>query len=205
MSDEGDGAIDAPANGHEGNTAGADAARTASANAGKGGGNDGNQGGDGGRGGRRKPDFSEEQNRYIGGLVARHDDKLRTVETERDAEREKAKTLSDRVATLERDNRQARAENAVIAAAAKLKADNPEHVYRMVRDELQFDDQGKPKDVTTLLEGFKKDNPRYFGGVTVSGADGGKGSGASEEPTDMSAFLRRGAQAARARLREMPS
>ena len=126
------------------------------------------------RSSRSKPQFSEEQNRWIGARLAREEDKRRGIEGERDAAKTQVTSLTERVSTLERDLRLSRAENAVIAEATKLKADDPAIIYRLVKDDLQFGDDGKPKDVAALLEQYKKDHPRLFGVASVSGADGGK-------------------------------
>lgn len=145
---------------------------------------------DGARGRPAKPVFSEEQHRWIGGKLAREEDRRRSIEAERDGEREKVHGLSERIGSLERENRQVRAENAIIAAAARARAENPAHIYRMLRDDLQYDDQGLPMNVDAAVEQFRREHPRYFSGTHVSGADGGRGSASGNTATDMDAVLR---------------
>lgn len=144
---------------------------------------------------RAKPQFDEAQNRWIGARLAREEDKRRAIEAELTTEKERATTATQRISTLERDLRLSRAENAVIAEATKLKADDPSIIFRLVKDDLQFGDDGKPKDVTPLLEQYKKDHPKLFGVASTSGADGGKGGDGGGDPTqgsvgDLNSWIR---------------
>lgn len=156
------------------------------------------------RSSRAKPQFDEAQNRWIGARLAREEDKRRTIEAELTAEKERATTATQRISTLERDLRLSRAENAVIAEATKLKADDPAIIFRLVKDDLQFGDDGKPQNVAALLEGYKKDHPKLFGVASTSGADGGKGS--DEKPVTvggLNAWMRE--QAAQSKTRATSS
>lgn len=143
--------------------------------------------------GRRKPQFDEEQNRWIGARFAREEDKRRAIEGERDALKAEKGTLETRLSTLERDLRTTRAENAVLAAATKLGAGKPELVWRQVKDDLDYDDEGKPKDVDSVVTKAKQAYPELFGVRAASGADGGKG-GDTGDTLDMNAFIRQGAR-----------
>ena len=155
------------------------------------------------RNSRAKPQFSEEQNRWIGARLAREEDKRRAIEADLNTEKERANTATQRISALERDLRLSRAENAVIAEATKLKADDPAIIFRLVKDDLQFGDDGKPKDVTTLLEQYKKDHPKLFGAVSTSGADGGKGGAQPLSGDDLNAWFRE--QAAKSKTRAQSS
>lgn len=90
-------------------------------------------------------------------------------------------------ATLRRMN----AERAVESAARKAQAEHPEVVMRLIRDDLQFDDEGNPTNVDTLIGKLKKEYPRYFVAV-ATGADGGKTG--SPDAADMNQLIRRAAR-----------
>jgi hypothetical protein len=67
-----------------------------------------------------------------------------------------------------------RAEGAVLRAATKLRAECPDLIYRLLRDDLDFDADGQPTGVDALVEACKKEHPRLFAAATTSGGDGGK-------------------------------
>lgn len=168
-------------------------------------------GGGNGGGGKSKTtsdiDWTNEEarNAYINRIAAREARKA-TQATERrlreDQEREDAIKRGDEKklredAERERDAartelRTTRAESAVIKAAVRAGSDDPDLVFKAVRDDLEFGDDGKPTNVSDLVSALKKERPRLFGGGTDrrSGADGGKG-GESAGGDDMNQIIRR--------------
>lgn len=151
--------------------------------------------------GRRKPQFSEDQNRWIGRMQATADQRRRAVESERDAAKTERDALKTERETLQRDLRLSRAENAVFAAATKAGALHPDLIFRAVRDDLQFGDDGKPKDIETIVAKYKTDYPALFGARQSSGADGGRGGGGGKDDAqDMNAIIRRSANTLRGRF-----
>lgn len=167
-----------------------------------GGGQDGaNRGAAEHRDGRRKPQFSEDQNRWIGRMQASADQRRRAVESERDAAKTERDALKTERETLQRDLRLSRAENAVFAAATKAGALHPDLIFKAVRDDLQFGDDGKPKDIETIVAKYKTDYPALFGARQSSGADGGRGGGGgADDAQDMNAIIRRSANTLRGRF-----
>lgn len=69
-----------------------------------------------------------------------------------------------------------RAREAAVQAAAN--AINPEAIWRMVRSDVTYDDDGNPENLAELVSAVKADMPELFRSPNGS-ADGGVGSGAS--------------------------
>lgn len=84
------------------------------------------------------------------------------------------KRASDTATELQRE----RAEKTIrdAAASAGARADRLASVYRLIRDDVKYDDDGRPDNVDALIAQAQKDAPEFFARVTGSG-DGGKGSG----------------------------
>ena len=106
-------------------------------------------------------------------------DRLDAIEERDQTDLEKAQS---RVTELEKHYgeattqlQQERAEKAIrdAAASAGARADRLPSVYRLVRDEVEFGDDGKPSNVAALIEQAKTDAPEFFQRVSGSG-DGGK-------------------------------
>lgn len=155
-------------------------------------------------------EFDEEQQREVQRIVRRE------VEAARRKAAAEAQTLKERqeaeargeyqklLAQVERERdearmamRQVEAERAVEQAARKLAAEHPEVIYKLVRDEIEFDDAGRARNAEDLVARLKKEYPRYFLPAPVAapgnGADGGKKGGDKATGGDMDAILRRAA------------
>jgi hypothetical protein len=120
-------------------------------------------------------------------LKAREDAEL----SETDRLQKRAKELEDSNTALRSQIRDRDARDAVTIAARKLGALDPSAAYRLVRDELEFDEKtGEILDVEKALKKAKAEFPTLFGRAAGS-ADGGSGSrqGAA---ADMNAWLRGG-------------
>lgn len=98
--------------------------------------------------------------------------------TEVERARDAAKEWERKHGELSGELRAERAEKAIrdAAAAAGARADRLASVYRLVRDGVEYGDDGKPKNVAALVEQAKTDAPEFFARVSGSG-DGGKGGG----------------------------
>jgi DNA gyrase/topoisomerase IV subunit A len=110
-------------------------------------------------------------------------------ETERlTKERDELKKEKDTWAAERRD-RDAR--DTVIEAASdeKLAARNPRAIYRLVKDDLEFDDKGHVSNLSAVLKQAKTDYPELFG-KTVGSGDGGAGSRQSGGAQDMNDWIR---------------
>lgn len=70
------------------------------------------------------------------------------------------------------------ARDSVEAAAKNAGFSNPSKIYRLIKDEISFDDAGKPDNVKDLITIAKKDFPEELGAGKANGsADGGAGGG----------------------------
>ena len=86
------------------------------------------------------------------------------------------KAAEDRATQLETRLRDLSARSAVTDAAAKANAKHPTLIYRAVKDDLAFDDEGNVTNVDAVLKALKAEAPDLFPAANGS-ADGGKGNG----------------------------
>lgn len=98
------------------------------------------------------------------------------------------KDAEDRAAAAETRYRAAVGRAAVTDAATKAGALSARAVYALIRDDLDFDDDGEPTNIDALLAQAKKDEPYLFRAAAGS-ADGGK-NGAAAGTADPNALLR---------------
>src|SRR6185437_9057446 len=86
------------------------------------------------------------------------------------------------------------ARDAVESAAKAAGFANPSKIYRLIKDELSFGDDGKPDNVKDLITIAKKDFPEELGSKAGGSADGGAGAN-SRLPAGggMNAIIRRAA------------
>lgn len=86
------------------------------------------------------------------------------------------------------------ARDAVETAAKTAGFTNPAKIYRLVKDELSFDDSGKPENVKDLIAIAKRDFPEELSTAKGNGsADGGAGTRTGAAATNMNDFIRRAA------------
>lgn len=104
------------------------------------------------------------------------------------------KELKDQQATWLAERRERDARDAVIEAASddKVGARNPRAIYRLIRDDLEFDESGKVRNLDEALKKAKADYPELFGKATGSAGsvNGGAGGRNGAPPTDMNALIR---------------
>jgi len=99
-------------------------------------------------------------------------------------------------AQLEEKLRIRDAQDSVVAAAKTAGFSNPEKIYRLVKDDLEFDDGGKPENVKDLIALAKRDFPEELSAAKGKGsADGGEGGGdkVTGANSSMNDFIRRAA------------
>ena len=92
------------------------------------------------------------------------------------------------------ERRERDARDAVIEAAGdeKIGARNPRAVYKLVKDDLEFDDKtGQIRNLPDVLKRAKAEYPELFG-RSAGSVDGGSGSRAKGAGADMNAWLRGG-------------
>jgi hypothetical protein len=99
-----------------------------------------------------------------------------------------------RAEKAEADLRVRDARDAVETAAKGAGFSNPSKIYRLLRDDLSFDDSGKPENVKDLIAIAKRDFPEELAQKSNGSADGGAGarSGAGAG-TSMNDIIRRAA------------
>jgi hypothetical protein len=121
--------------------------------------------------------------------------KLKDIEDAKLSETERLTKERDELAkereswAAERRERDAR--DAVIEAAGdeKIGARNPRAVYKLVKDDLEYDDKGHITNLAAVLKEAKTAYPELFGRA-VGSADGGAGSRTSAGAFDMNAQIR---------------
>lgn len=80
--------------------------------------------------------------------------------------------LKRQVEEFQSEARRQRAENIVLKALSGQGAEYPEAVWKIVKDELVFDDAGNPTNVEILLKTAKQTFPKLFGNQTQPGSPG---------------------------------
>ena len=78
---------------------------------------------------------------------------------------------------------------AVTEAATKAGAISTKAVYALIREDIDFDDDGEPTNIEDLITAARKDEPQLFRAAAGSG-DGGKG-GRAPATDDMNAQMRK--------------
>lgn len=100
------------------------------------------------------------------------------------------KTYGETITELQRE----RAERVIRDAATEANA-NPQRlaaIFRLVRDDIEYGDDGKPSNVSALITKAKKDSPEWFRSALGSG-DGGKGGDTPADRNELvNAFIRGG-------------
>lgn len=101
--------------------------------------------------------------------------------------------LKDQQATWLAERRERDTRDAVIEAASddKVGARNPRAIYRLIRDDLEFDESGKVRNLDESLKKAKAEYPELFGKATgAAGSVNGGAGGRNAPPQDMNALIR---------------
>lgn len=139
-------------------------------------------------------EFTAEQNRRIAHIVRKEVEKARRntlAATEAEYESKYQTQLQELQAQLakttgEMQTYKSRAD--VTNAAAKARALNPEYVFKLIRDDLTYGDDGAPANLDDLLKNLRQEMPQLFT-PGPSGADGGAG-GEAAGGADMNQLIR---------------
>lgn len=83
--------------------------------------------------------------------------------------------LKSRAESAETELRNLRTKDAFSESASKAKAKNPQKLYSLVRERIELGEDGKPKDLSKLIESVKKEFPEEFGAAGTSVDGGAKG------------------------------
>jgi small-conductance mechanosensitive channel len=117
-------------------------------------------------------------------------------QTEADKREAALKAAEDRAAALETRLRDLSARSAVTDAAKDAKAISTRAVYFAIRDDLEYDDDGTPTNVDSLIKQLVKEEPALFDLRAANGSgDGGKG-GASQNVGNVNDLFREMARTA---------
>jgi len=115
-----------------------------------------------------------------------------------DAAKSEAQKLAEQLTKLSAERDRALADlaardvrEAVVAAAERSGARRPLAVYRLIADELDLSDDGKPSNVAKLIDSLKKSDPDLF--RTAGSADGAARGVAPSASADMNTIMRRAA------------
>jgi hypothetical protein len=125
--------------------------------------------------------------KHSAGKAAKKDD---------DSEEESAEIVEarKRAETAEAQLRIRDARDAVETAAKTAGFSSPSKIYRLLKDELSFDDSGKPENVKDLIAIAKRDFPEELTKKASGSADGGAGGRAGAGTgTSMNDIIRRAA------------
>jgi hypothetical protein len=111
---------------------------------------------------------------------------------EKDAQLSEEERLKQRAESAETALRTREARDVVERAAKDAGAATPAKIYRLYRDEIEFDDKGKPSNLKDLIATAKREYPEEFGKRSSGSADGGEGRGGSSTGRSMNDLIRGG-------------
>ena len=120
--------------------------------------------------------------------------RLTAIENSGKSEAEK---LTARLEQLERDNkakgdaiRERDAKDAARTAAKTAGAPDGDLIYRVIKSDIEFDDDGKPTNLKTLIDDLKQLSPNLFK-VEAKRINGGDGNGQKPKVSEsMNSFIR---------------
>lgn len=121
---------------------------------------------------------------------------IKTTKAKKDGEAEDSEELvkeRQRREQLEEKLRIRDAQDSVVAAAKAAGFKSPEKIYRLVKDDLTFDNDGKPDNVKDLITLAKRDYAEELEKKGNGSADGGAGSRSDTANGNMNDFIRRAA------------
>ena len=119
-------------------------------------------------------------------LKARDDADL----TETEKLKKQAAEATEKATQAEERSRQRVARAEVLTEATKAKIVDPDAAYRLIRDDLEFGDDGEPKNVVALIKQLAKERP-YLVQKAAGSADGGAGAGGTAAKSGMNDFIRK--------------
>jgi hypothetical protein len=114
--------------------------------------------------------------------------------TEAEKREQALKSAEDRATAAESRYQAAIGRAAVTDAATKAGAISSRAVHALIRDEIDFGDDGEPTNIDALINAARKDEPQLFRAAAGSG-DGGKGG--DNDTRDINSVFRQMAKGAR--------
>lgn len=115
-----------------------------------------------------------------------------TNKKDKPEESEEAEQFRKRAEAAEASLRARDARDTVEKAAKDAGFSNPSKIYRLLRDDLSFDDAGKPDNVKDLITIARRDFPEEIAAKTAGSADAGAGKGSSgAAKSSMNDFIRK--------------
>lgn len=124
-------------------------------------------------------------------------DLARELETIRNSGKSEAEKLAARLEALEKDNatksaaiRERDAKDATRDAAKKAGAPDGDLIYRVIRADIEYADDGTPSNLKTLIDDLKQLSPNLFKAESKR-IDGGAGNGSKPKVSEsMNSFIR---------------
>lgn len=123
-------------------------------------------------------------------------DLARELETIKNSGKSESEKLAARLEALEKDNqakgaaiRERDAKDATRDAAKKAGAPDGDLIYRVLKGDIEYDDDGKPTNLKDLIADLKQTTPHLFKPATTR-VDGGAGNGSKPGKDDMNSMIR---------------
>ena len=123
-------------------------------------------------------------------------DLARELETIKNSGKSESEKLAARLEALEKDNqakgaaiRERDAKDATRDAAKKAGAPDGDLIYRVLKSDIEYDDDGKPTNLKALIDDLKQTTPHLFKPATTR-VDGGAGNGSKPGKDDMNSMIR---------------
>ncbi len=123
-------------------------------------------------------------------------DLAKELETIRNSGKSESEKLAARLEVLEKDNqakgaaiRERDAKDATRDAAKKAGAPDGDLIYRVLKGDIEYDDDGKPTNLKDLIADLKQTTPHLFKPATTR-VDGGAGNGSKPGKDDMNTAIR---------------
>jgi len=124
-------------------------------------------------------------------------DLARELETIRNSGKSEADKLAARLEALEKDNasksaaiRERDAKDATRDAAKKAGAPDADLIYRVIKGDIEYADDGTPSNLKTLIDDLKQLSPNLFKAESKR-IDGGAGNGSKPKVSEsMNSFIR---------------
>jgi hypothetical protein len=123
--------------------------------------------------------------------LAEYENKDKTDTERLTAERDALKTQAE---TALQKLQLANARSAVTEAATKANAISPRAVFSMIREDLEFDDDGEPTNVAALLKQAQADEPQLFRKSGGKGDGGETGASGADSVSSMNDYIRAAAR-----------
>jgi hypothetical protein len=123
-------------------------------------------------------------------------DLARELESIKNSGKSESEKLAARLEALEKDNqlkgaaiRERDAKDATRDAAKKAGAPDGDLIYRVIKSDLEYDDDGKPTNLKDLIADLKQTTPHLFKPESKR-IDGGSGNGSKPGKDDMNSMIR---------------